>query len=82
MLQTSAVDLSVRSHFNKKKKARKKYGTPKANYKQCIKVFYEDTSLPNFPFKTGLDEIKQLSKEILLFTKVFANRFIFKNNRM
>ena len=33
----------------------------------------------NFPFKTGLDyEIKQLSKEVLQFTKVFAIYFIFK----
>ena len=33
------LNTSARSHFNKKK-SKKKKGALKANYRQCIKVFY------------------------------------------
>ena len=46
-------------------------------------LFTKTFLVSNFPFKAGLDyEIKQLSKEILQFTKVFAIYFIFKKGRM
>ena len=54
----------------------------KQTINNVLKFFTRTLLVPNFPFKTGLDEIRQLSKEILLFTKVFANCFIFKNSRM
>ena len=74
---------SARSLFNKKKKARKKFGTLKTNYRQWVKVFTNTLLVTNFQFKTGLDyEINQPSKEILQFTKVFSIYFIFKNSGM
>ena len=39
-ISSRSLTTSARSLFNKKKKSRKKYGTLKANYRQCIKVFY------------------------------------------
>ena len=48
-----------------------------------LSFFTKTLLVTNFSFKTGLDyKIKQLSKEILQFTKVFAIHFIFKNNWM
>ena len=43
----------------------------------------ETLFVTNFIFKIGLDyEIKQVSKKLLQFTKVFAIYFIFKNSRI
>ena len=59
----------------------------KSKLKQTISnvlTFFTKTLLvTNFPFKTRFYyEIKQLSKEILQFTNIFAIYFIFKNSRM
>ena len=48
-----------------------------------LRFFTKTLLVTNSLFKTGLDyEIKQLSKEILQFTKIFAIYFIFKKSRM
>ena len=45
--------------------------------------FIKTLLVTNFPFKNGSDyETKQLSKEVLEFTKTFAIYFIFKSSSM
>ena len=45
--------------------------------------FIKTLLVTNFPFKNGSDyETKQLSKEVLEFTKTFATYFNFKSSSM
>ena len=85
-LQISAVDLWLleQDHLlTRKKNKTKKTWHSESKLNNLLKFFIKILLVTNFPFKSGLEyEIKQLNKEILQFTKVFATYFIFKNSRM
>ena len=53
------------------------------NQKNDFRALIQTLLVTNFPQKNRLVyEIKQLVKEVIQFTKVFAIYFIFKNSKM
>ena len=75
----SAVDLWLLEQDHILTRKKKKNVALWKGTRQYIKILL----VTNFSFKAGLDyKIKQQSKEILQFTKVFPIYFIFKNSRM